>query len=250
MTYQIKDNCWIAADWPAPKHIKAGTTVRGYDHGYSKAPFNSLNLAQHVGDDPSIVNTNRKTISESLELMSDPVWLDQCHSSKIVCIDTTPNNFEADGSYTTKKNHICTVLTADCVPFLICDDKGLKIAAIHAGWKGICHGIIENALKAFSDYKSIMVWIGPCINSEFYEVGNDVYNACISHLNLLEGAFTPGRQGHWQCDLSKIVRIIFKNVGVGAIYECGLCNYKMDNLFYSYRRDGITGRTASLIWME
>ena len=251
MTCQIKNNCWLAADWPAPTHIHAGTTIRGNVAEQSnKRPYGGLNLAQHVGDSTSVVNTNRKTVSAHLELKSEPIWLDQYHSSDIISIDSIPNNLKADGAYTTRKNRVCSVLTADCVPILICDESGSKVAAIHAGWKGICHGIIENAIKKISTSTSIMVWIGPCISAEFYEVGNDVYNGCISHLTLLESAFTAGRPRHWQCDLSKIVKIIFKNEGVGAIYECSLCTYKMDNLFYSYRRDGVTGRTGSLIWME
>lgn len=247
MTKQI-NKLWLWADWPAPKRIRAGTSIR--IGGYSKIPFNSLNLAQHVGDDPTDVKKNRETLSYHLELPSEPIWLNQTHSSKIISIDSTPENRDADGSFTTKQNNICAVLTADCVPVLFCKKDGTKIAAIHAGWKGICDGIIENAIKTFSEPETILVWIGPCISSQHYEVGKDVYTSCLNHSNLLKSAFKQTKVDHWHCNLVKIVKIILENANVGAIYECNLCTYKMDELFFSYRRESNTGRTASMIWME
>ncbi len=247
MTKQ-KNKLWLWADWPVPKHIHAGTSIR--PGGHSKAPFNNLNLAQHVGDNPADVKKNRKALMNHLKLQSEPIWLNQTHSSHIISIDSPSEHQDADGSFTTKQNNICAVLTADCVPVLYCNKSGTKIAAIHAGWKGICNGIIENAIKTFSDSETILVWIGPCISSDYYEVGKDVYESCLNHSSLLKNAFNQTNIGHWQCDLARIMKIILENAGVGAIYECNLCTYKMGELFFSYRRENNTGRTASMIWME
>ncbi len=243
-----KDKHWLWADWPAPEHIHAGTSIR--TGGHSKKPFNSFNLAQHVGDKPADVKKNRKILISHLGLPSEPAWLNQTHSSKIISIDSTSENRNADGSFTIKQNNVCAILTADCVPILFCNKDGTKIAAIHAGWKGICNGIIENTIKIFSDSETILVWIGPCISSEHYEVGKDVYERCLNHSSLLKSAFNQTNINHWHCDLVKIVNIILKNAGIGTIYECNSCTYKMDELFFSYRREGNTGRTASMIWME
>ena len=247
MTKQ-KNKLWLWADWPAPKHVRVGTSIR--IGGHSKTPYNDFNLAQHVGDDHDDVKTNRKILNSHLQLQSDPIWLNQTHSSNIISIDASPENRAADGSFTTKQNKVCAILTADCVPILFCNKAGTKIAAIHAGWKGICGGIIENTIKSFSEPESLFVWIGPCISNEHYEVGKDVYESCINHSSLSKSAFHRVNVDHWHCDLVKIVEIILKKAGIGAIYECNLCTYKMDELFYSYRRDGTTGRTASMIWME
>jgi purine-nucleoside/S-methyl-5'-thioadenosine phosphorylase / adenosine deaminase len=242
------DELWLWADWPVPDHIHAGTSTRR--GGHSKAPYNELNLAYHVGDEPDSVIKNRNVLIDHLGLNSEPAWLNQTHSSDIISIETSPTHSDADGSFTTKANKICTIMTADCVPILFCNKQGTKIAAIHAGWKGICKGIVSKALEQFRDPKSILVWVGPCISSEHYEVGKDVYEACFNLSASLNDGFNQINKDHWYCDLVKIVSILLKNAGVGSIYECGLCTYKMDDLFYSYRRDGMTGRTASMIWME
>jgi purine-nucleoside/S-methyl-5'-thioadenosine phosphorylase / adenosine deaminase len=247
MTQQTS-KLWLWADWPAPKHVRAGTSIRAC--GHSKTPYNELNLAQHVGDNFADVKNNRKNLSDHLKLKSEPIWLNQSHSSNIISIDNTPENRNADGSFTTKQNKVCTILTADCVPILFCNKEGTKIAAIHAGWKGICAGIIDKAIKTFSEPETTLVWIGPCISNEHYEVDTEVYERCLNHSNLLKKAFQHTNIDHWQCNLVKIVKIILKNAGIGAIYECSLCTYKRDKLFFSYRREGITGRTASMIWME
>ena len=247
MIEQARD-LWLWADWPAPKHVRAGTSLR--TNGISHKPYGSLNLAQHVGDKFENVLDNRKTISKSLTLPSEPAWLKQVHGKNIISLDTSQTDISADGSYTSNKNKICTILTADCVPVLFCNSNGTKIAAIHAGWKGICAGIIERVVNEFSDPKSLLAWIGPCISSEYYEVGKDVYDRCLNHSDSLKGAFSQVNPNHWQCNLTQIVKIILNNSGVGLIHECGLCTYKTEKLFYSYRRDGKTGRTASMIWME
>jgi len=247
MTRQTK-NLWLDAKWPVSKNIHAGTTIR--TGGDSNKPYDELNLALHVGDAPEKVEKNRATLSKHLMLKSDPIWLNQIHSSNIISLDTQPENFDADASMTTKQNKICVVMTADCVPILLCNQVGTKIAAIHAGWRGISNGIIEKSIKAFSRPQSILAWIGPNISNDHYEVGKEVYDDCLKHEKSLKKAFNQTNAVHWQADLTKMTKILLKKAGVGSIYECGLCTYKLDELFYSYRRDGNTGRTASMIWME
>ncbi|MFT5395674.1 MAG: YfiH family protein [Gammaproteobacteria bacterium] len=242
------DNFWLWADWPTPKHVRAGTSLRS--GGISMPPFNELNLGLHVGDETKNVLHNREFLSQHLKLRSDPFWLDQIHSNNIIALDDYTTDTSADGSYTTKKNNACTIMAADCVPILFCNAAGTKVAAIHAGWKGICNGIIEKAANLFSNPDTVFVWIGPCISGKYYEVGRDVYEQCLDHETKLKSAFIQKNEDHWHCELAMIVKIILKNSGVGLIYESGLCTYKMDKLFYSYRREVITGRTASMIWME
>lgn len=239
---------WLWADWPSPEHVRAGTSIR--PGGHSTIPYDTLNLAQHVGDNPIDVKKNRDTLINYLELQSDPIWLNQTHSSNIISIDTPPENREADGSFTTKQNKVCSILTADCVPILFCNKDETKIAAIHAGWKGICSGIIEKATKVFSEPETILVWIGPSISNEHYKIGKDVYESCLNHSTSLKSSFNQVNIDHWYCNLTKIVKNILKKSGIGAIYECNLCTYKMNELFFSYRRQDKTGRTASMIWME
>ncbi|MGB1800376.1 MAG: peptidoglycan editing factor PgeF [Gammaproteobacteria bacterium] len=243
-----KNRIWIEADWPTPKHIRAGTTLR--TGGHSQQPYDELNLALHVNDNPEDVKKNRSTLIENLHLQSEPVWLNQIHSSKIICINNAPENLEADASYTTEKNKVCSVMTADCVPVLFCNQEGTKVAAVHAGWRGICGGIVENSIKTLASAESLLAWIGPCISANHYEVGKEVYESCTNHSTLLEKAFEQRDENHWSCDLVKIINILLKNCGVGSIYECNLCTYEKPDLFFSYRRDGDTGRTASMIWME
>ena len=242
-----QNKIWIKANWPAPNHIKAGTTIRM--GGHSNFPYNELNLGLNVGDNIKDVEKNRLKLKTFLNLPNDPIWLDQTHSKKILPVDNAPIDLTADGSYTAQKNKVCVVTTADCVPILFCDTEENKVAAIHAGWKGICNGIIEDAVKIFSPSKSIIVWIGPAISQRYYQVGEEVYCSFLERSISLENAFKKNGKD-WYCSLCKIVKIILNDLDITEIYECGLCTYEMNNLFFSYRRDGKTGRTATMIWIE
>jgi len=242
------DDRWLWANWPAPGNVHAGTSLR--NGGISLSPFNDLNLGLHVGDDEKDVLNNRKILSQHLKLVSEPVWLEQTHSSNIISLDNHHKNISADSSYTTKQYNVCTIMTADCVPILFCNTAGSKVAAIHAGWRGICNGIIEKAVNVYSNPDAVLAWIGPCISSNHYEVGKEVYERCIAHKTSLKGAFIQINENHWRCGLVNMVKIILKNSGIRMIYDCELCTYTMNELLYSYRREGVTGRTASMIWME
>ena len=247
MTNQ-SNNLWLWANWPAPVHVRAGVSLR--KGGVSLSPFDELNLGLHVGDDVKNVLSNRNILSQHLGLTSAPVWLDQIHSTNIISLDDHTITASADGSNTVKKNIACTIMTADCVPILFCNAAGTKVAAIHAGWKGISSGIVEKAIHLFSRPDTIYAWIGPCISSDYYEVCKDVYGQFLDHKTILKTAFIKKDEDRWYCDLTKIIKTILENEGVHQIYEWGLCTDKMNKLFYSHRREGITGRQASMIWMQ
>ncbi len=186
-SFTFNPDYWLIPDWPAPANIRAGTTLR--NGGVSLPPYDSLNLGDHVGDDPAAVAENR----QRLKLPGEPIWLKQTHSTRIVnAAHCTPGQSEADGSYTTQPHIICTVLTADCLPLLICNKKGTQVAAVHAGWRGLAAGIIETAVKNFTDdYSELLVWLGPAIGPNHYEVGNDVREVFITREPAANTAFVP-----------------------------------------------------------
>lgn len=236
---------WIEADWPAPGFIKAGTTTR--QGGVSHAPYESFNLATHVGDDPAAVMQNRAELS----LPADPQWLEQVHSTEAVLLPSEEHNLKADASFTTSKNIVCAVMTADCLPLLITDQKGSCVAAIHAGWRGLCNGIVEatiNKLPVAAD--QLLVWLGPAIGPDVYEVGQEVYDAFTSKSEEARQAFVPVSEGHWLFDIYHLARMRLNKLGVMQIFGGDHCTFTEKEYFFSYRRDGITGRMASLIWID
>ncbi|MCW9023704.1 MAG: peptidoglycan editing factor PgeF [Gammaproteobacteria bacterium] len=239
---------WLQPDWPAPENIKAGTTLR--TGGVSQPPYDSLNLGDHVGDDPTAVTENRQRLFQ-LGLPSEPIWLKQVHSKQVVDAPTTqPGEIEADGSYTSVTGIVCAVMTADCLPVLICNQQGTQVAAVHAGWRGLADGIIETAIDKFNDEKSdLLVWLGPAIGPNAYEVGDDVRDAFVNHDPHAESAFIVSNN-KWLMDIYTLARQRLTTSGVNHIYSGEHCTYNNKTHFYSYRRDGITGRMASLIWIE
>lgn len=240
---------WIPADWPAPEHVHAGATTR--IGGYSRGTYSSMNLACHVDDNPEHVSQNRILLRERLSLPDEPLWLQQIHSNKVINLATENINQPADGAHTNQQNQICVVLTADCLPLLLCNPAGTEIAAIHIGWRGFSSNIIGNALNAFSAKpQELMAWIGPCISANHYEVGEEVRAACLKIINDPGGALIPGRPGHWFADIQRLVRHQLLSTGVQKFHGGEYCTYTDYQHFYSCRRDGITGRVASLIWMN
>ena len=242
------DKTWIPADWPAPAHVRAGTTTRL--GGASRPPFDGFNLAGHVGDDPDSVAENRLQLQNQLNLPAVPNWLKQRHGNRVVEINSG-EMAEADGAYTRETGRVCAVLTADCIPLLLCNKTGAEIASVHIGWRGLCQGIIKNALTMFNDApRELLAWSGPHISQANYEVGNDVVSACSSVLPETESVISQGRAGRWYLDLGQLVKTELSRHGVANIYGCNQCTYARGDLLYSYRRDGVTGRMASLIWMD
>lgn len=240
---------WIAADWPVPGHVYAGSTTRC--GGISQPPYDSLNLAAHVGDKDKNVSHNRQRLINELQLPAEPAWLEQQHGCEIIDAAATGKKRRADGAYTNITGHVCVVLTADCLPLLICDRDGDEIAAIHIGWRGYTKKIITAAIKTFRQRpENLLAWIGPCISAGQYEVGNEVRQACLSVSETSAIAFTPSRKDHWYADIQLLVRLQLQEYGLENVFGGQYCTYVDKSLFYSYRRDRDTGRTASMIWMD
>ena len=244
---------WLPADWPAPSNIKAGTTLRS--GGISLPPYDTFNMGDHVGDDPKAVAENRQRLIPSLPLPAEPVWLKQVHSKVIVdAANTLPSTIEADGSVSSEAGVVCAVLTADCLPLLICNKQGTQVAAVHAGWRGLADGIIEQALEKFNEDKdNLLIWLGPAIGPNSYEVGDEVRNRFIAHDPDAISAFESRHQSHqgkWLMNIYTLARQRLKAQGVADIYGGTFCTFTATEHFYSYRREGITGRMANLIWIE
>jgi YfiH family protein len=240
---------WIEATWPAPPWIRAGGTTRL--GGVSPAPYDSLNLGEHVGDDPDCVRRNRQRLRKMLGLDSEPTWLAQQHGNRVIAAHAAERIAAADAAFTTEIGVACVVLTADCLPLLLCNSRGTQVAAAHVGWRGLVSGVITNIVRTFTDRPDeLLVWLGPGIGPLAYEVGSEVRKACCSHAPGTERAFQPAGNGRWLADLGLLVRLDLDRLGVGRCYGGHWCTASAPELFYSYRRDGRTGRMASLIWLE
>lgn len=239
----------IIPDWPAPLSVKAIQTTR--HGGVSHAPYDSLNLGMHVADDPMSVTANRQRLSPFLP--SEPVWLNQVHGVEV--IDAVAAGCavpDADASYAVAKGVVCVVMTADCLPVLLCNESGTVVAAIHAGWRSLLDGVIEQTVNVIRQRSSdpLMAWFGPGIGPQAFEVGDEVKAAFVAKHALASHAFVATENGKWLGDIYALARIRLNDVGVTAIYGGGLCTYTDAERFYSFRRDGTTGRMATLIWLS
>jgi YfiH family protein len=240
---------FLTVNWPAPKHIKALTSTR--NGGHSIAPYESLNLGDHVGDDPDCVAANRQRLIETALLPNEPLWLKQTHSTDVIHSSQWRHDIEADAIVSDSINNVCAVMTADCLPLLITNTLGTQVAAIHAGWRGLQAGIIENTLAKFATPLSeILVWLGPAIGSQAFEVGPEVKAAFLAVDPAAEVAFTPTHTDRYLADIYLLARQRLNAQGVTAIYGGDYCTFNETQRFFSYRRDGVTGRMATLIWIE
>ena len=238
---------WIVPDWPAPEQVSALVTTRA--GGVSVAPYAGLNLGGHVGDDPASVAQNRAILRAALP--AEPVWLTQVHGSTMFDADGGNVSTEADASMTRQAGRVCAVLTADCLPVLFCDRQGSVVAAAHAGWRGLVGGMLEATVAAMQvPADSVMAWLGPAIGAQAFEVGDEVREAFIAVQPAASTAFAPHRHGKWLADIYALARLRLQRIGVTRIYGGGACTYNESARFYSYRRDGATGRMASLIWLH
>ncbi len=194
---------------------------------------------------------NRQLLEAELRLPASPLWLNQEHGKHVIESDAWSASISADACISRKNGVVCTVLTADCVPLLLCDDSGQQVAAVHVGWRGLCQDIVTIVLSHFNSHNSkIMAWLGPHIHQHNYEVGDEVRSACLRAIPGTDYAFTINHNGLWQANLGALVRQQLQNHGLSMVYDCNLCTFDEQNKFYSYRRDQNTGRMASLIWME
>ncbi|MBW7473109.1 peptidoglycan editing factor PgeF [Marinobacter sp. F4218] len=241
----------IWPEWPAPTKVRAVCTTR--QGGESLPPWDSLNLGTHVEDDPHHVEANRRRVADRLSLSTGAFgWLSQVHGTDVVTLPAEGVPV-ADASVTARPGQVCAILTADCLPVLLCNRAGTRVAAAHAGWRGLCNGVLERVVRCFDEPATeLMAWLGPAIGSEHFEVGPEVREAFIARNAGAADAFSQqgARPGHFMADIYRLTRQRLESVGVDAIYGNPLCTVSDSNRFYSYRRDGRTGRMATLIWLD
>ncbi|MDP1896342.1 MAG: peptidoglycan editing factor PgeF [Sulfurimicrobium sp.] len=241
---------FLIPDWPAPVNIQARSTTR--HGGVSAVPYTSFNLGGHVGDDPVAVATNRNELRTYLP--AEPLWLKQVHGRGVVNADEAQGIPEADGSFSRQAGRICAVLTADCLPVLFCDRSGTVVAAAHAGWRGLADGVLEAAVEAMSvEPGEILAWLGPAIGPQAFEVGEDVREVFMAHDPVAASAFMPSAfsgAGKWLADIYLLARQRLARAGVTRVYGGEYCTHTDTERFFSYRRDGLTGRMASLVWLD
>lgn len=236
---------WLTPDWPAPANVRACVTTRA--GGISLPPFDGLNLGDHVEDVPQAVADNRRLLVERLGCQ--PAWLKQVHSPDVVEADPAQAS-TADASWSSRPGAACAVLTADCLPALFCNRAGTRVAAAHAGWRGLAGGVLENTLDALAvEPAEVLVWLGPAIGPQAFEVGPEVREAFVSRHTEAERAFSPSlNAGKFMADIYALARIRLAARGVTAVYGGGFCTVS-DGRFFSYRRAARTGRFASLVWL-
>lgn len=243
-------NNYIKPNWPAPINVKAYTTTRS--SGVSKSPYDSFNFSLVTGDNPNDVLMNRKKLVQKLNLPQEPFWLKQEHTNIAVQIETNtlPTPVVADASFTRIAGTVPVVMTADCVPILVCDQKGTIVAAIHAGWKGIANGVIPATIEAMdTDPSQLLAWLGPAIGPKAFEVSQETYDVFCEKIPENISAFTQVND-HFLANIYSLASISLRQAGVTKIYGGEYCTFTQKDLFYSYRRDGEkTGRMASLIWL-
>ena len=239
---------FITPNWKAPNTVHAYTTTR--NSGVSQDRYASLNLSINVGDDPTHVKENRHLLSQALALPSEPHWMQQVHGNYVVEAETITANTQADASYTHQPQQICVVQTADCLPILLTNLAGSVVAAIHGGWRSLQQGIISKTIAAMqTDPKQLLAWLGPAIGPKRFEVGPEVRAAFIGSAAEHEIAFKPGNSDRWYADIYCLARQQLCFAQVTEITSGEHCTMSEPELFYSYRRDGVTGRLATLIWI-
>lgn len=241
----------INPNWNVPKNIHAFTTTR--KGGVSLAPYFSFNLGDHVGDNKSAVKTNRTLLVEKFGLPQTPIFLTQTHSTRVIQLPYSETNLEADAVYTNVPHQVCAVMTADCLPVLFTTASGNEAAAAHAGWRGLCDGVLEETVKYFQTKpEDIVAWFGPAIGSTAFQVGIDVVKQFVAVDEKAKLAFQPDaiEEGKYLGNLYQIATQRLNNLGITQIYGGNHCTFNEKELFFSYRRDNQTGRMASVIWFE
>jgi polyphenol oxidase len=237
---------FIYPDWPAPSQVKSIQTTRL--GGVSVGPYASLNLGDHVKDNPQHVAHNRQLLNTFVP--TEPVWLNQVHGVRVIDAAISSCLESADAAYSNKVNVVCVTMTADCLPVLLCNKQGTVVAAVHAGWRSLCDGVIEATVNAMpADVRDLMAWLGPAIGPDAFEVGAEVKAQFMAQDTNAEQAF-KAKGDKWLGNLYQIARQRLQRLGVNAVYGGGACTYTDQEKFFSFRRDGDTGRMASMIWIE
>jgi purine-nucleoside/S-methyl-5'-thioadenosine phosphorylase / adenosine deaminase len=241
---------WIEPEWPVPAHVRVISTLRG--GGVSQGPYASLNLAAHVGDDPRAVAANRMLLREAAHLPAEPLWLEQVHGTGVV--SNTGAGVErppcADAAVARETERVCAVMTADCLPVAFTDRRGTRIALAHAGWRGLAAGVLEATISALELPSSeLHAWLGPAIGADSFEVGGDVREIFLGRFADAGSYFRENARGRWQADLSGLARLALDAAGVTSVHGGSWCTCEDAERFYSFRRDGVTGRMATLAWL-
>jgi len=240
----------IYPDWPAPRGVRAACSTR--IGGVSQGRFAGLNIGRSGGDAPAAVDENRQRLFAKLKLPRAPEWIHQVHGNRVVAVPADPAEPDADAAFTTHRGVVCAVQAADCMPVLFCDDAGTVVAAAHAGWRGLAGGVIEATVAAMPvPAESLMAWLGPAIGPTAFEVGEDVRSAFLATDADAASAFTStGAPGKYYGDLFQLARRRLALLGVSRVYGGEICTYSDPSRFYSFRRDGVCGRMAALIWLD
>ncbi|GAC1628168.1 MAG: peptidoglycan editing factor PgeF [Nevskia sp.] len=240
----------IIPDWPAPPGVHAACSTRG--GGVSSGPYAGLNVGRSGGDESSAVDENRRRLVAALRLPGAPQWLRQVHGSCVVQMPADPPEPDADGCFTRQRRTVCAVQAADCLPVLFCDDAGSVVAAAHAGWRGLVGGVLEATVAALPVApRRLMAWLGPAIGPEAFEVGEEVREAFTRKDAGAAAAFRAGAvPGKHFGDLFLLARRRLAAAGVRRVYGGGLSTHADPARFYSFRRDGVCGRMAALIWLD
>jgi YfiH family protein len=246
---------WVEADWPAPGGVRALSTFR--NGGVSGAPYASLNLGSHVGDLPTVVAENRRRLKAAAGLPSEPVWLAQVHGVNVVDLDAAADGGAAapagpaDAAFSRQRGRVCAILTADCLPLLLTADSGDLVAAVHVGWRGLSLGVIEATVQALkAPPQNLMAWLGPAIGPQHFEVGAEVREALLRGDLGAKSGFAPNARGRFLADLGKLASRRLATLGISRIFGGGECTFAAADRYFSHRRDGVTGRQATLIWLE
>jgi len=239
-------------EWPAPPGVRAAFTLRS--GGISRPPFDTFNIAAHVGDDQRAVAENRAALRASLQLPAEPAWLEQVHGHRAIDLDS-PISHEppgrADAAVTRHPGRACIIQVADCMPVLFAAADGSAVGAAHAGWRGLAGGVLEATVRAMNTPPArLLAWMGPAIGQAHFEVGEEVRAAFLATDTCAEGAFAANERGRWQCDLYTLARRKLAALGVTSVHGGGWCTYADAGRFFSYRRDGRCGRMAALIWRD
>jgi YfiH family protein len=243
---------WFAAGWPAPEGVRVLSTLRGgAGSGVSRAPYECFNLGDHVGDDPVAVAENRRRLKVGASLPAEPSWLLQVHGTTVADLDSPTPLRPADAAIARGAGKVCAILTADCLPIVFATDCGDRVAAAHAGWRGLAAGVIEATVRAMGvPAASLIAWLGPAIGPQNFEVGGEVRDALLAGDAKASEAFEPNARGRFMADLGLLASRRLRALGVTRIFGGGECTFAKADRYFSHRRDGITGRQATLIWRE
>ncbi|MCC6709444.1 MAG: peptidoglycan editing factor PgeF [Gammaproteobacteria bacterium] len=238
----------LQVDWPAPAHVRAAFSSRR--GGVSEGAYASLNLGNHVGDRPAAVTANRAALARHLGLREEPCWLQQVHSDILLDLDDAASPRRGDAAITTTVGRVATVMVADCLPVLLCDASGRQVAAVHAGWRGLACELIARTVAAFDAPPSALhAWLGPAIGAAAYAVGDDLRTRFVA-LDARNAAGFAQHDGRWHMSLARIAELQLTALGVGSVSHSGICVHSDAQQWFSYRRDGETGRMAAMIWIE